>query len=181
MQAWEHKKVEELSKGMQQKVQFITTVIHSPELIILDEPFSGFDPINANLIRDELLDLKNKGATIIFSTHRMDTVEELCDSIALIDRSKKILEGTKKEVKSKYRTHTFEVICQGDLSHFSYPFDRLGLTDEGYTKIDIKQTTDPKPNAILQELIEQGVVVYEFKEKMPSMNDVFMAAIRQTH
>src|SRR5689334_23962452 len=106
---WWNKKVEDLSKGMAQKVQFISTVMHEPKLIILDEPFSGFDPVNAKLITDEILELKEKGCTIIFSTHRMETVEDLCDHIALIDKSKKILEGSKKQVKETYRTNSFWV------------------------------------------------------------------------
>ena len=109
IQPWWNKKVEELSKGMQQKVQFIVTVIHEPELIIFDEPFSGFDPINVNLIKDEILDIRERGATIIFSTHNMASVEELCDHIALIDNSRKILEGSVKAIKQEYKSHTFEL------------------------------------------------------------------------
>ena len=113
---WWNKKVEDLSKGMAQKVQFISTVMHEPKLIILDEPFSGFDPVNAQLITDEILELKEKGSTIIFSTHRMETVEDLCDHIVLIDKSKKILEGTKKQVKAQFKNNTFTVEHRGAFS-----------------------------------------------------------------
>src|ERR1700754_5171029 len=124
MQSWWKKKVEDLSKGMQQKVQFVATVVHSPELIILDEPFSGFDPVNAELIKDEILELNRKGATILFSTHRMESVEELCDSIALLNKSKKILDGTVKGIKNSYRNATYLVEYTGDKLTFdgSQPF-----------------------------------------------------------
>ena len=123
---WWNKKVEDLSKGMAQKVQFISTVMHEPRLIILDEPFSGFDPVNAQLITQEILELKEKGCTIIFSTHRMETVEDLCDHIALINKSKKILEGSKKQVKETYRSNTYWVEHNGSfkLSTDKYEVDR---------------------------------------------------------
>src|SRR5690606_30807492 len=109
MQSWWHKKVEDLSKGMQQKVQFVATVVHQPDLIILDEPFTGFDPVNVNIIKEEILALNRNGATIIFSTHRMESVEELCDSIVLINKSKKVLDGKVREIKNTYRTNTYRV------------------------------------------------------------------------
>ena len=115
MKSWWDKMVSDLSKGMQQKVQFVSTVLHEPDLIILDEPFSGFDPINANLIRDEILELKQKGSTIIFSTHRMETVEELCDNIALIHKSKKVLDGAKSQIKEQFKTNTYFVEYKGSL------------------------------------------------------------------
>jgi ABC-2 type transport system ATP-binding protein len=117
--SWWNKKIEELSKGMQQKVQFIVTILHEPELLILDEPFSGFDPINANLIKNEILELKQKGTSIIFSTHNMASVEELCDDIALINRSKKILEGSVKDIRKEYRTNTYRVEFTGNIIAFT--------------------------------------------------------------
>src|SRR5688572_28131563 len=129
---WWNKKVEDLSKGMAQKVQFISTVMHEPKLIILDEPFSGFDPVNAELITKEILSLKEKGCTIIFSTHRMETVEDLCDHIALINRSEKILEGSKKQVKEKYRSNTFRVEHSGTFS----------LNENGFALLAQKQLED---------------------------------------
>ena len=145
---WWSKKIEDLSKGMAQKVQFISTVLHSPDLIILDEPFSGFDPVNANLIRDEILELRQKGSTIIFSTHRMETVEELCDYIALINKSKKILEGPKKEVKDRFKTNTYVLEHKGNLSltdnHFQLIHQRD--LDDGYQESLIRTTSDKNAN-----------------------------------
>jgi ABC-2 type transport system ATP-binding protein len=149
---WWHKKVEDLSKGMAQKVQFISTVMHEPRLIILDEPFSGFDPVNAQLITEQILELKEKGSTIIFSTHRMETVESLCDHIALINKSKKILEGPKKQVKDQFKSNTFIVEHRGN--HFSLPADRYEL--------------------VKQEIIE----VNSFQEKVPSMADIFISLVK---
>src|ERR1051326_9611096 len=119
METWWKKKVEELSKGMQQKVQFVATVLHEPRVLILDEPFSGFDPINANLIKNEILELKAKGSTIIFSTHNMGSVEEMCDDIALINRSKKILEGSVSEIRKAYRSNIYEVEFRGQMIGFT--------------------------------------------------------------
>ena len=116
IKTWWNKNVQDLSKGMQQKIQFVATVLHEPELIILDEPFSGFDPVNANLIKDEILELRDKGATIIFSTHRMESVEELCDRVVLINKSKKILDGPKKEIKEQYKTNTYIIDYTGHLN-----------------------------------------------------------------
>jgi ABC-2 type transport system ATP-binding protein len=119
MQSWWNKKIEELSKGMAQKVQFVVTVLHEPELLIFDEPFSGFDPVNAAIIRNEILDLSKKGSTIIFSTHRMETVEELCDSIALINKSKKILDGKVRDIQNQHRSNTFEMEFRGNMLSFT--------------------------------------------------------------
>lgn len=175
---WWSKKIEDLSKGMAQKVQFISTVLHSPDLIILDEPFSGFDPVNANLIRDEILELRQKGSTIIFSTHRMETVEELCDYIALINKSKKILEGPKKEVKVRFKTNTYVLEHKGNLSltdnHFQLIHQRD--LDDGYQESLIRTTSDKNANQLIQYLI--GVTeIHGFREKIPSMNDIFIQLV----
>jgi len=175
---WWSKKIEDLSKGMAQKVQFISTVLHSPDLIILDEPFSGFDPVNANLIRDEILELRQKGSTIIFSTHRMETVEELCDYIALINKSKKILEGPKKEVKDRFKTNTYVLEHKGNLSltdnHFQLIHQRD--LDDGYQESLIRTTSDKNANQLIQYLI--GVTeIHGFREKIPSMNDIFIQLV----
>lgn len=176
---WVNKNVEDLSKGMQQKVQFISTVMHEPELIILDEPFSGFDPINANLIKDEILKLREKGCTIIFSTHRMESVEELCDHIALINKSEKILEGTKKEIKDAYKANTFLVeYKKGELSNLPDTFKLISeeKTEGELNKATIQILNDLKPNSLLQELI--GLVeVHSFIEKIPSINEIFISKV----
>ena len=177
---WWNKKVEDLSKGMAQKVQFISTVMHEPKLIILDEPFSGFDPVNSQLITDEILALKEKGSTIIFSTHRMETVESLCDHIALINKSKKILEGPKKQVKDQYRSNTFVVEHEGNT--LSLPRDRYELlrqdnVENNHFISTIKATDDVKANQLIREIIDQ-VEVHSFQEKLPTMADIFISLVR---
>ncbi len=127
---WSEKKIEDLSKGMQQKIQFIATVVHDPDLIILDEPFSGFDPVNANLIKDEILALRERGKTIIFSTHRMESVEEMCSHVAMINQSEKVLDGTKQEIKNQYRTNTYEVLHGGQLNGLAVDYQLLEQTTE---------------------------------------------------
>ena len=175
---WWHKKIEDLSKGMAQKVQFISTVLHEPQLIILDEPFSGFDPVNANLIRDEILELRDKGSTIIFSTHRMETVEELCDHIALINKSKKILEGPKKEVKATFKTNTFLVEHKGDFSldgaHYESTSSRS--LDDGYLETFVKIKTDRNANELIRELVG-ATEIHGFREKIPSMSEIFIQLV----
>jgi ABC-2 type transport system ATP-binding protein len=140
IKTWWTKNVEDLSKGMQQKVQFVATVMHEPDLIILDEPFSGFDPINANLIKDEILELRERGKTIIFSTHRMESVEELCDHIALIHRSHKVLDGTKRAIKEQFKTHTYHVEYQGTLDNLPPAFAVMNTrpVDDGFRRADIR-------------------------------------------
>jgi ABC-2 type transport system ATP-binding protein len=176
---WWGKKVEELSKGMAQKVQFISTVMHEPRLIILDEPFSGFDPVNAQLITEEILDLKKKGSTIIFSTHRMETVEDLCDHIALINKSKKILEGSKKEVKEQFRSNTFAVEHSGS---FALPGQRYTLIDqipseEGLFRSTIKMNQAGSSNDLIRDLI-QVTEVQSFQEKIPTMSEIFIRLVK---
>ncbi len=177
---WWNKKIEDLSKGMAQKVQFISTVLHDPKLIILDEPFSGFDPVNANLIRDEILELREKGSTIIFSTHRMETVEELCDHIALINKSKKILEGPKKEVKSKYKTNTYIVEHKGELKLDSafYLNGSHRKLDDDYLETLVKIRSDRNANQLIQDLVKT-TEIHGFREKIPSMNEIFIQLVNE--
>ncbi len=175
---WWNKKIEDLSKGMQQKIQFISTVLHEPEMIILDEPFSGFDPINVNLIKDEILELRKKGSTIILSTHRMESVEELCDNIALINKSKVILEGSKNEIKEKYKTNTYLVEHIHDLEALNGSFEIIDKqpmdNNRFYTKIRITDNTSP--NELLKSLMDK-IEIHSFIEKIPSMNDIFIRQV----
>lgn len=179
--SWWNKNVEDLSKGMAQKIQFIATVLHNPPLIILDEPFSGFDPVNANLIRDEILEMKKNGATIIFSTHRMESVEELCDHIALINKSKKILDGAKKAIKETYKTNTFKVAHTGSLNGLAADYEVLeSVAGDGLNNSTIRIKSALGPNDLLKSLIQQ-VEVHEFIEKIPSMNDIFIQKVKEGH
>jgi ABC-2 type transport system ATP-binding protein len=176
---WWNKKVEDLSKGMQQKVQFIATVLHNPQLIILDEPFSGFDPINANIIRDEILNFARDGKTVILSTHRMESVEELCDYIALINKSEKILEGSKKEIKQKNKTNSFEIEHKTALGQIEPGFEviRNVELEDGFFKTAIRITNGKGPNELLKSLIDQ-VEVHSFIEKIPTMNEIFISTVQ---
>ena len=182
IQPWWNKKVEELSKGMQQKIQFIVTVIHEPELIIFDEPFSGFDPINVNLLKDEILAIKERGATIIFSTHNMASVEELCDQITLIDNSKKILEGSVKTIKQEYKSHTFELLyanASKDI-HSILKNDFKIISDstvEDYQMARIKLLNGKNQNDLLS-LILPYLKVISFNEVLPTMNDIFISKVK---
>jgi ABC-2 type transport system ATP-binding protein len=176
---WWNKKVEDLSKGMAQKVQFISTVMHEPRLIILDEPFSGFDPVNAQLITSEILELKEKGCTIIFSTHRMETVEDLCDHIALINKSKKILEGSKKQVKETYRSNTFTVEHKGTFSLTSERYqllDQRNLEDNFYKSV-IQMKVEISPNELIRDLTN-ATEVHSFIEKIPTMSEIFINLVK---
>jgi ABC-2 type transport system ATP-binding protein len=176
---WWNKKVEDLSKGMAQKVQFISTVMHEPRLIILDEPFSGFDPVNAQLITKEILELKEKGCTIIFSTHRMETVEDLCDHIAMIDKSRTILEGSKKQVKDAYRNNTFVIDHVGT---FTLSTDRYQLTsqknlEENYHRSIVKIAGNATTNQLIRDLTEV-TEVHSFNEKIPTMSEIFITLVK---
>jgi len=177
---WWNRKVEDLSKGMAQKIQFISTVMHEPRLIILDEPFSGFDPVNAQLITQEILELRDTGSTIIFSTHRMETVEDLCDHIALINKSKKIIEGPKKQVKDQYKSNTFIVDHHG--SHFELAPERYTILKQQHVEGDLYSTiiqakNDIRPNQLIRELIEK-TELQSFHEKVPSMADIFIDLVK---
>jgi len=182
METWWKKKIEELSKGMQQKAQFVATVLHEPDLIILDEPFSGFDPVNAEIIKNEILELNRNGATILFSTHRMESVEELCDSIALINKSEKILDGTVKGIKNSYRNSTYMVEYIGNELTFSgsEPFDvieTLPADDDSHT-IKIKLKDQAKSNDVLQYMLPK-VQINMLQEVVPSMNEIFIEKVNQ--
>ncbi len=181
IQPWWNKKVEELSKGMAQKVQFVTTVIHKPKLLIFDEPFSGFDPINTNLLKNEILDLKKEGATIIFSTHNMASVEEICDHIALINQSRKILDGPVNEIKQTYKSHIFELEFLGNLQLLKLPPSIRVLESEqnGETgKIRIQQQDNMTNNDLLKIFMNETEVL-SFREIIPSMNEVFIQVVEQ--
>ena len=176
---WWGKKVEDLSKGMQQKIQFVVTIIHEPEFVILDEPFSGFDPINANLIRDEILEIRKNGSTILFSTHRMETVEELCDYIALIDKANKILEGPKNEIKKAFKSNTFIIEHKNRLVHNGLPFSIISeevLDSENNYRTSIQLHFDLNTNQLLSELIKL-IEIKAFIEKVPSMNEIFIKSV----
>ncbi len=176
---WWNRKVEDLSKGMAQKVQFISTVMHEPRLIILDEPFSGFDPINAQLITEEILNLKENGSTIIFSTHRMETVEDLCDHIALIHKSKKILEGSKKSVKQTYRTNTFLVEHRGTITFLNGQYELLDQKnlDDNYHRSTVRMKEIVSPNQLITDLTKM-VEVHSFIEKIPTMGEIFITLVK---
>lgn len=172
---WWGKQIGELSKGMQQKIQFIATVMHDPKLIILDEPFSGLDPINANLIREEIYELKEKGATIIFSTHRMEQVEEICESIALIHKGQKILSGNLDDIKNQYKENLYHVEYLGELNGFAGgPFK---IVDRKNRDLVFGLGVDQEPNHLLKYLIDSGVQVNEFNEILPSINEIFIKEV----
>ncbi len=176
--SWWNKKLEELSKGMQQKIQFITTVIHDPELLIFDEPFSGFDPINSQTLKNEILELKENGKTIIFSTHNMASVEEICDNIALINKAKLVLSGSVPEVKSRYRTNIFNVKAAScELSPVSELFSVTEKIDfHDYIELKIKKKTEMS-NSELLKLLADRYEILSFEEEIPSMNDIFIRTV----
>jgi ABC-2 type transport system ATP-binding protein len=185
IQGWWNKKIQELSKGMAQKIQFVVTVLHKPKLLILDEPFSGFDPVNANLIKDEIIELNRQGTSVIFSTHRMESVEEMCDHIALIHKSNKLIEGKLDDVKRKYRTNSFEVgILSENVEGLMYDITQKfsvaqtnfkSLNDE--LKLEI-QLGNALPNELLHLLTQRGQVTH-FVEKIPSVNDIFIQTVSE--
>lgn len=185
IQGWWDRKVEELSKGMAQKVQFIITILHDPELLIFDEPFSGFDPINVNLLKNEILELKRKGRTIIFSTHNMGSVEELCDHIALINKSRKVLDGQIDEVRRKYGDNIYDLGFKGELDKLkSVLTDSYEIVSEEKNNemnlVKIKILKEEEPNYLLSLLIPQ-VEVLHFNEIIPSMNDIFIKVVGDTN
>ena len=170
---WLNKKVEELSKGMAQKVQFVTTILHKPKLIILDEPFTGFDPINSEIIKNEIIALKESGSTIILSTHRMESVEELCDDIALINSGQCILEGSVNEIKNNFKEHIFEVQFEGTIQNEIQHFDTL-VIESGYGIFKAKNKENT--HTLIKQVVEQ-VNVTSFNEKLPTINDVFIQSV----
>lgn len=182
IQDWWKKKVEELSKGMAQKVQFITTVVHKPSLMILDEPFSGFDPVNAELIRKEILELKEQGATIILSTHNMESVEELCDNIALINKSHLVLSGGVDEIRRQYGNNHVELIYSGDnaLAPVEGLFSVISDADDnGRHTAVLSLDHEGLGNEVLTSVIGQGLLVNSFKELLPRMNDIFIKLVTE--
>jgi ABC-2 type transport system ATP-binding protein len=175
---WWNKKVEELSKGMAQKIQFITTVLHQPKLLIFDEPFSGFDPINATLIKDEILRLKAKGTSIIFSTHRMESVEELCDHIALIDQSKKILDGPINQIKEQYKQQIYKVdFASTDLTFLENLPQHLQLISKNKHQAEIQIVNENSASDLIRFLIDQSDIK-GFEEKVPNINEIFIRTVK---
>jgi ABC-2 type transport system ATP-binding protein len=185
IQGWWDKKIQELSKGMAQKIQFVVTVLHNPKLLILDEPFSGFDPVNANLIKDEIIELNKKGTSVIFSTHRMESVEEMCDYIALIHKSNKLIEGKLEDVKRQHRTNTFQVgiitnNIEGLMLQLTHKFtlnqtNFKSLNDDLKLEVHLGQYNS---NELLSILTQFGQVTH-FVEKIPSVNDIFIQTVSQ--
>jgi ABC-2 type transport system ATP-binding protein len=179
MQSWWNKKVEDLSKGMSQKLQFVTTVVHNPKLIILDEPFSGLDPINSNVIKDEIFNLAKKGATVIFSTHRMEQVEEICDHIVLVNKGHKILDGSVKGVKQRFKKNVFKI-----------GFDTLPAIANNHAFEIVQQNEDHSllvkireqysPNDVLRYYLDKNEGITSFQEILPSLNDIFIQLVEDT-
>lgn len=178
MESWWNKKVEDLSKGMSQKLQFVTTILHQPKLIILDEPFSGLDPVNANLIKDEIFKLAKNGSTIIFSTHRMEQVEEICDHIVLVNKGQKILDGTVQNVKQDFKDHIYQVggniLAENLMTHI---FQVVKLQNG---ELQLKLNEGTKPNDVLSFFINQGIQINSFNEVLPSLNDIFIKLVEGT-
>jgi ABC-2 type transport system ATP-binding protein len=179
IQAWWNKKIEELSKGMGQKAQFVATVIHEPQLLILDEPFSGFDPVNAEIIKNEILELNRKGATIIFSTHRMESVEELCDSIALLNLSHKILDGRVKDIRNAHRNGTYILEYEGsEVPLGGAPFEVINenTIEEGHQQVKLRIRQGSRANDVLQYMLPK-VSISKLEEVIPTMNEIFIQTV----
>ena len=172
MESWWNKKVEDLSKGMSQKLQFVTTVLHEPKLIILDEPFSGLDPLNANLIKDEIYGLAQRGSTIIFSTHRMEQVEEICDHIILMNLGKKILDGTVTDVKQQFKENKFNIQFKGQPTELASPI--FTIEHQEKQQLIVKINEGYTSNHVLNYLLQQDVLIERFNEILPSLNDIFI-------
>jgi ABC-2 type transport system ATP-binding protein len=172
MESWWNKKVEDLSKGMSQKLQFVTTVLHEPKLIILDEPFSGLDPLNANLIKDEIYGLAQRGSTIIFSTHRMEQVEEICDHIILMNLGKKILDGTVTDVKQQFKENKFNIQFKGQPTQLASPI--FTIEHQEKQQLIVKINEGYTSNHVLNYLLQQDVLIERFNEILPSLNDIFI-------
>jgi ABC-2 type transport system ATP-binding protein len=179
MDSWWNKKVEDLSKGMSQKLQFVTTVLHEPKLIILDEPFSGLDPVNSNLIKEEIYNLSQTGATIIFSTHRMEQVEEICSHIVLVNKGKKILDGDVQSIKQDFKENLFSVGLEGlpGTVNGMAPFEIVSQKNNKYI---VRIKSGRKPNDVLEYLLQQGAQIHSFNEMLPSLNDIFIKLVEGT-
>lgn len=178
MESWWNKKVEDLSKGMSQKLQFVTTVLHEPKLIILDEPFSGLDPVNANLIKDEIYGLAQRGSTIIFSTHRMEQVEEICDHIVLVNMGKKILDGTVPEIKQQFKENKFHIKLQGVPSEIKS--DAFTIADQKANSLVVRINEGYRSNDVLSYFIQKDLTVEAFHEMLPSLNEIFIHLVEGT-
>lgn len=179
MGSWWNKKVEDLSKGMSQKLQFVTTILHEPKLIILDEPFSGLDPVNANLIKDEIFNLAKKGSTIIFSTHRMEQVEEICDQIVLVNLGKKILDGTVTDIKQQFKENIFSIQTAEAISlHDNAIFSVVSTANH---KNLVKINEGYKSNDVLAHLLKENVNIVGYNEVLPSLNEIFIQLVEDTH
>ena len=178
MQSWWNKKVEDLSKGMSQKLQFVTTVLHNPKLIILDEPFSGLDPLNANLIKDEIFQLAKNGSTVIFSTHRMEQVEEICNHIILVNKGRKILDGTVQQVKQDFKENVYRINASTVAENLITPAFKVirHQPDELIVKLD----DGTKNNDVLHHFIRQGIEIHAFNEVLPSLNDIFIKLVEDS-
>ena len=179
MESWWNKKVEDLSKGMSQKLQFVTTVLHEPELIILDEPFSGLDPVNANLIKDEIFRLALEGRTIIFSTHRMEQVEEICDHIILVNKGRKILDGTVRQVRQDFKEHLYRISFEQEVLPEHLAIHLFELKGRKNNELTIRKTEGYSTNDILSFFIGQGLVIQSFHELLPSLNDIFIRLVEE--
>lgn len=179
MQSWWNKKVEDLSKGMQQKLQFVTTVLHNPQLIILDEPFSGLDPVNSNVIKDEIYNLARNGSTIIFSTHRMEQVEEICNQIILVNKGKKILDGSVKTIKQNYKQNLFKVSFNTAPDGINNASFEVVKKNEDESLI-IKINKGYQPNDVLSSLVNNKAQILSFNELLPSLNDIFIQLVEGT-
>lgn len=177
---WWNRKVGDLSKGMQQKVQFISTILHEPKLLILDEPFSGLDPINTNMIKDEIFELSRKGTTVIFSTHRMEQVEEICSQIALVNKGKKILDGTVSEIRQRFKKHIFEVVLDKELGEQGWWQQDLDVVRRDGRTVQVRVTNGLTNNQILDSLMKSGYQIQSFKEVLPSINQVFIEQVQQS-
>ncbi|NJL75372.1 MAG: ABC transporter ATP-binding protein [Saprospiraceae bacterium] len=179
IQDWWHKRVEELSKGMQQKIQFIATVVHRPKLLILDEPFSGLDPINSNLIKSEIYQLHEQGTSIIFSTHRMEQVEAICEHFVLINQGKNILEGNVKTVKDSFKENIFEIVFEGVLP--SAFLERINIIEQQATQIRLKLDNSNESNSMLRFLMDNSVKIVAFREILPTLNEIFIKQVNQSN
>jgi ABC-2 type transport system ATP-binding protein len=179
MESWWNKKVEDLSKGMQQKLQFVTTVLHEPKLIILDEPFSGLDPVNSNVIKDEIFQLAKKGATIIFSTHRMEQVEEICDQIILVNKGKKILDGTVKGVKQQFKKNLFRIGFAAMPPNTNNDAFEIVKHNDDYSLV-VKIKEGYSPNDLLRYFLQSDAQINYFQEILPSLNDIFIQLVEGT-
>ena len=180
MQSWWNKKVEDLSKGMSQKLQFVTTVLHEPKLIILDEPFSGLDPVNTNLIKDEIFNLAQRGATVIFSTHRMEQVEEICDHIALVNKGQKILDGTVSQIKQDYKENLFRVTFADKLMPEHLAIHLFEVKEKKEKEVTIKLDPGFNNNDVLQFFMHKGLHIESFNEILPSLNQIFIKLVGDT-